>query len=351
MGSVVFVVPGPLDTRTGGSIYDRRMTEGLRQHGWSVEVRELHDTFPFPTLHSLTHAAGAFHSIRDGALVVVDGLASGALPDLMEREARRLRLVSLVHLPLAAGAGLDRDTAARLGAAERRALAATALVVVTGTATLPLLAGGGVPADRIVVVEPGTDRGPLAHGGHEATPHLLCVGTLNPGKGHETLLRALAGVPPSTWRLTCAGSLTRDPGTAARVRAAAHALGMDDSVSLVGDLDPERLGDCYQRADVFVLATVRETYGMAVAEALAHGLPVVSTTTGAIPDLVGDDAGLLVPPGDIPALTAALARVIGDAGLRARLAGGARRVRDRLPTWERASARMSAVLAGVDTHG
>ena len=128
-------------------------------------------------------------------------------------------------------------------------------------------------------------------------------------------------------------------------------LGLVDRVTLVGELDAARLSECYDSADVFVLATLQETYGMAVAEALAHGLPVVSTTTGEISALVGDDAGLLVPPGDTEALTAALARVIGDAGLRARLAAGATRASERLPRWKDAAAKVSAALASLHTDG
>jgi glycosyltransferase involved in cell wall biosynthesis len=90
---------------------------------------------------------------------------------------------------------------------------------------------------------------------------------------------------------------------------------------------------------------------MAVAEALARGLPVISTATGAIPDLVGQDAGLLVPPGNTDALAGALARVIDDADLRARLAEGAKRARDRLPSWEHAFENMNAALARLDRHG
>jgi glycosyltransferase involved in cell wall biosynthesis len=135
------------------------------------------------------------------------------------------------------------------------------------------------------------------------------------------------------------------------VRAIIRTLGLGDRVSLVGELDAARLSDCYDGADLFVLATLQETYGMAVAEALAHGLPVVSTATGAIPALVGEDAGLLVAPGDTEALVAALARIIGDADFRARLAEGAKRVRDRLPGWEYASGQMSMALARLDTHG
>jgi len=351
MRSVVLVVPGRLDTPTGGYFYDRRMSEGLRQLGWSVEVRELDESFPHPTPAALAHAACVLADLRDGTRLLVDGLALGAMPGVIEHEAARLRIAALVHLPLGADISIDRHTAARLEAAERRALSAAALVIVTGTATLPMLAKYGIARNRIVVVEPGTTRAPLARGSGGEPLRLLSVATLNPGKGHEILLEALAVVPHGGWHLTCAGSVTRHPETADRVRAAIRRLGFEERVTLVGELDAVRLGECFDRADVFVLATLQETYGMAVAEALAHGLPVVSTTTGAIPDLVGADAGLLAPPGNTAALAEALTRVIGDAGLRTRLTEGARRVRGRLPSWEQAFGKMADALEHLDADG
>ena len=349
MRSVVLVVPGRLDNPTGGYQYDRRMSEGLCQRGWSVEVRELDDTFPHPSSRALEHAARVLANLPDGTRLLVDGLALGAMPEVIEREAGRLRIAALVHLPLAADVSIDPATAARFEAAERRALAAAALIIVTGTATIPMLARYGLPRNRIVVVEPGTMPAALARGSGGTPVRLLSVATLNPGKGHEILIEALSSVPQRDWHLTCAGSVTRHPPTADRVRAAIRRLNLDDRITLVGELDPATLDEYYDRADVFVLATLQETYGMAVAEALARGLPVVSTTTGAIADLVGADAGLLVPPGNIEALAGALARVIGDARLRARLGEGARRVRDRLPTWEQACAKMAAALEHLNT--
>jgi glycosyltransferase involved in cell wall biosynthesis len=233
------------------------------------------------------------------------------------------------------------------------------LVIVTGRAAAAALTRWGVPVNLITIVEPGTDRAPLARGSlgkltkpagpaEPARPvHLLCVATLNPGKGHDILFRALAAVGHDNWRLTCAGSLDRHPLTVQRLRASLRALGLEDRVSLVGDLDAATLGSCYHDADFFVLATLQETYGMAVAEALGRGLPVVSTSTGAIPELVGDDAGLIVPPGDTGALTDALSRMLDDPHFRARLAEGARRVRDRLPTWEDAVAKTAEALERV----
>lgn len=350
--SIVLVVPGPLDARTGGSLYNRHMADALRRLGWSVSVRELAGAFPRPDAASLEEAARTFSALPSGATVVVDGMALSAMPDIVERESARLHIVALVHLPIAADVGLDADTAALFEAWERRALEASRLVVVTGSAALPLLARYALPDQRVVVVEPGTHPVPLARGSGDATPHLLCVATLNVGKGHEILLRALASLGPrACWRLTCAGSITRHPATAAHLRALARELGLESLVSFAGDLDADALERCYDTADLFVLATLQETYGMSVAEALAHGLPVVSTRTGSIPALVGDDAGLLAPPGDVAAFADALSRAIADAELRARLAAGAHRVRDRLPTWDHAAARLATALEGSLTHG
>jgi glycosyltransferase involved in cell wall biosynthesis len=225
------------------------------------------------------------------------------------------------------------------------------MVITTGRAALPLLQRYDLPQDRTFVVEPGTDPVPVARSSGGPLVQLLCVATLGPGKGHDVLIQALADQPHRNWRLTCAGSDTRYPATSDRLRTLTRDLGLEDRVVTVGDLDAAALGDCYDRADVFVLATRQETYGMAVAEAIARGLPVVSTRTGAIPELVGDDAGVVVAPGDTAALAAALTTVLGDARVRGRMAEGARRVRARLPTWEDAARVMNARLARLDTHG
>ena len=349
-GSAALVVPGNLESRTGGYIYDRRIVDGLRATGWAVDVHAIDDSFPRPTTEAVARAAEVLAALASGTITLIDSLALGAIPEIVERHASRLRIVALVHLPLAADIGIAEADSARFAAAERRALAAATRVIVTGRAALPLLAAYDVPSARIAVIEPGTDPAPLARGSKGLPLQLLSVATLNPGKGHEDLLAALAAVPSRDWRLTCAGSLTRHPVTTTRIQSIICEQGLDDRVSLAGELDAAALDEHYDRSDVFVLATLRETYGMAVAEAIARGLPVVSTLTGAIPDLVGSDAGLLVPPGDVPALTGALSHVIDDRTLRERLATGARRMRPLLPGWDTTIAKMAAALESIG-HG
>ncbi len=349
---LVVVVPGRLDTPTGGYVYDRRVVEGLRALGWHVEVCSLDGSFPFPTDAALVDAASALASIPDAATVVVDGLAGGAMPSIMEREAARLRLVSLVHHPLADETGISSGDAAAFDASERRTLACVRRVVVTSRKTAARLSAWfGVDASRIATVEPGVDRGPLASGSQSTTPELLCVATISPRKGYDTLVRALAMLPDRDWHLTVVGSLDRHPPSVEQLRAGLRAGRLEHRVSLVGEADAPTISTYYQRSDLFVLPTEYEGYGMVVAEALAHGLPVISTPVGAIPDLVGSDAGVIVPSGDAAALADAIAKVLDDPGLRRRLAEGAARVRERLNGWEVTSTAMANVLTRVTLDG
>ena len=346
MRRAVVIVPGRLETRTGGYEYDRRIVEGLRNEGWWVDVRELGGRFPRPTSADRHNAARVLSGLPARSVVVVDGLALGALPDEIEREASRLRFVALVHHPLALETGIDRELQEQLRASERRALAAVRRVVVTGHATANALADYAVTPDRISVVEPGTDPAPLARGSGGDTVHMLCVASLVPRKGHDLLLRALAAVPQRNWRLRCVGG-DRDADTSRKLREIQRELGLTDRVEFEGESDASAVASYYDAADLFVLATWYEGYGMAVAEALARGLPIVSTRTGAIPEIVPEHAGVLVEPGDIAALTAALTDIVRSPSLRGRLAEGARKARARLPTWPMAAVKLTKVLEAI----
>jgi len=342
--TLAFVVPGDLATLTGGYRYDRRMIAGLRASGWRVACHSLDASFPAPSERALRDADAQLAAIPDGRLTVIDGLAYGAMPDVAAAHAARLRLVALVHHPLAEEAGLAAGAAERLRGSERRALGVAARVIVTSRATARALRGLDVPADRIDVVEPGTDPAPLAQGSPGRELGLLCVGAVIPRKGHAVLIEALARVADRPWRLVCVGSLDRCPSAVADLRRRIDALGLRWRVALAGEEGEEAICASYARADAFVLPSFHEGYGMVLAEALAHGLPIVATRAGAIPDTVPQDAGLLVPPGDVDALAGALATLLDDPALRARLAAGARAARERLPTWEAACGRFAAAL-------
>lgn len=345
----IFLVPGDWDSRTGGYLYDRRIVDGLRAAGWRVARCSPGDGFPLPDAATHEQARRVIDALPDGALVVSDGLGFSALPELAERHAKRLRWVALVHHPLAFESGLSPAAQARLFDSERRALACARQVVVTSPSTARALAAFDVPAGRITVVEPGTDRAPRATGGGAGAEalSLLCVATVTARKGHAVLIEALAGLRDRAWHLHCAGSLSRDDATVATVRAGVARHGLAERVTWHGEVDVQALESLYAQADLFVLPSFHEGYGMALAEALSHGLPVVSCDAGAIADTVPSTAGVLVPPGDAEALRGALQRLMDDAAWRHTLAAGAWAAAERLPTWDDAGARFAAVLEAV----
>ena len=347
-GRLAFAVPGDLATPTGGYRYDGRIIQELGRLGWQVDVLDVGDGFPFPSAAQRANALAMLSAVPGGCPIVLDGLAFGALPEAGALQSRT-PLIALVHLPLALEAGLDTTQADAFRESERAALAAAARVVVTSESTARIvIADYDVPSQRVSVVRPGNDPVPPALGSNDGVVRLLSIGSVVPGKGYDVLIAAVATLVDLPWRLTIAGDRTRNPAAAARLDADIAAHGLGDRVAVLGAVPPERIIELYLASDVFVLASRFEGYGMVLAEAIAHGLPVVSTMAGAIPDTVPAGTGLLVPPDDVAALAQALRRLISDRAERQRLAMNARAAAAQLPTWQD-SARLFA--GAIETVG
>jgi glycosyltransferase involved in cell wall biosynthesis len=343
---LVLAVPGDLATPTGGYAYDRRMVAELPGCGWRAQVVDLGDGFPHPSADARA-AAGARLAAQSGEHpVVIDGLAFGALPDEASALRASHRLVALVHHPLALETGLAAAERARLAASERTALACARHVIATSNTTARLLAADyGVSSERLSVVAPGTDPAIAAARRSDGVVTLLAVGAVVPRKGFDVLVAALGEIAALPWRLVIAGDLGRSPPTAARLAADLAARGLSERIALRGAVSDSQLADLYAGADLFVLPSRFEGFGMAYAEAIAHGLPVVGTTAGAIPETVPADAGVLIEPDDVAGLAVVLRRLIASPAERERLSAGARAAR--LPSWPEQARRFARVLAAV----
>jgi glycosyltransferase involved in cell wall biosynthesis len=342
-----FLLPGDWHTPTGGYTYDRRLALALGDAGWTVWPEVLAGAWPWPDDSDLSAASARIAALPDGALVLADGLAFGALARVVRPHAQRLRWVALVHHPLHLETGLSAADSARLRVAEAQALQLVKQVVVTSRSTVADVAALGLPPSRIAVVEPGTDPSlpPQAARRRGGPVQLLCVASVTPRKGHAVLLEALAGLTQHPWVLHLVGDTERDPRTAARLKAQAAPL--SERVVWHGELPGAALRAHYLAADVFVLPSLYEGYGMVVAEAIAHGLPVVTTDGGALAQTLPPKVGLQVPAGDARALQTALERVLSDGDRRERLAQGAREAAAALPTWPQQAARFAAVLEAL----
>ena len=348
MSEVHVIVPEGIDDParpSGGNTYDRRVCRGLAALGWTVREHAVRDAA------ALARAVGR---IPDGAVVLVDGLIASPAPEALVPHARRLRQVVLVHMPL--GHRPPAGEAGTVRARERGALAAATAVITTsewGRRRLGELYA--LAADRVHVAEPGVNVARVAQGS-EAGGSLLCVAALTPGKGHDVLLDALAMTKDLPWRCTCVGSLVRDAAFADGVRRRARDSGLDGRVRFPGPSTGEELDRAYAGADLLVLASHAETYGMVVTEALSRGLPVIATDVGGVSEALGHGEngtrpGLLVPPGDPAALGAALRAWLEDPELRDRLRRAARERRAELRPWAATARAVADVLAGVAARG
>jgi len=399
------VLPGNVDdpaTPSGGNRYDRAVCDRLAR---SREVHEIavNGDWPRPSTIARAAVAGALDGLPDGSTVLLDGLVACGIPEVLEPTADRLRLVVLVHLPLGDETGLSPAEAAELTARERRTLHAAAAVVVTSDgAARRVIELHALPPAKVHVAVPGVDPAPLAPGSatgpesdtasgsatglesatasgstaddataHSATaddataddataddatadsaaardgrpgPALLCVAAVSPRKGQDVLVEALRTVEDLDWSCTCVGSTARGvPAGPGRVRFAGPRTGAD-------------LDAAYAAADLLVLPSRAETYGMVVTEALARGIPVLGTRVDGVPEALGAAPdgtvpGTLVPPGDPAALAAAIRAWLTDADLRRRWRAAARARRDTLPGWDDTAGRLAAVLdPGDDKH-
>ncbi|HET9517432.1 MAG TPA: glycosyltransferase family 4 protein [Actinoplanes sp.] len=379
------VLPAGVDdpaAPSGGNTYDRRVCAGLADAGWTVHELTVGGRWPMPDEAGLAALAEALRGIPDGALVLLDGLVACGVPELVEPAADRLRVVVLVHLPLADETGLTPAEAAALDALERRTLhAAVAVAATSDWAARRLITRHRLPAERVHVAAPGVRPAPVTAGTADGG-RLLVVAAVTPRKGHDVLIEALARVADLPWSCVCVGALDRAPQHLSSLRAAAERHAIAGRVTFAGPRTGTDLERSFADADLLVLASRAETYGMVITEALAHGVPVLATAVGGVPEALGhapgagqagaepagpgqvgagqggggpagagwaggERPGLLVPPDDPAALAAALRRWLTAPHERQRLRAAALARRAALPDWDATVRDLATILEGV----
>lgn len=332
---------------SGGNNYDRHLCQALDSAGWPVCVAEVAGAWPSAGEVGREALGATLRALPDGSLVLVDGLVASLLPEVVVPACRRLRLVVLMHMPI----GVQADQPGSR-AAECEVMRASASVVTPSTWSRNwLLASYGLDPGRVHVAPPGVDAAAPATGTRDGGA-LLCVGAVTSGKGHDLLLAALAHVAGLPWRCACIGALSVTPEFVARLRRSARESGLDGRFLLTGPRTGSELDAAYAAADVLVLASRAETYGMVITEALSRGLPVIASDVGGVPEALGTTAdgtrpGLLAPPGDVSALAETLRRWLSDADRRDALRAAALQRRAGLTGWSETADRVGRVLLEV----
>jgi glycosyltransferase involved in cell wall biosynthesis len=348
---ITFIMPGDVNDAavpSGGNTYDRRTCEALAAIGHQVRKIAVPGTWPRPDTAAWARLTRALADLGQNSVVLLDGLVACGVPEIIAPQARRLRLAVLVHLPLADETGLAPATAAELDAQERATLHAAGAVVATSEwAARRLVEHHGLAAERVAAVPPGVDPAPLAPGRNGS--RLVCVAAVTPRKGHDLLVEALALVADRPWTCECVGPVRRDPAYVGRVRGLIAERGLRERITITGPRLGAELEDCYAAADLVVLPSRAEPYGMVVTEALARGIPVLATAVDGLPDTLGRAPdgtvpGILVPPDDAAALADAVRHWLADSTMRDRLTAAARLRRDALDGWDTTARRLANVL-------
>ncbi|MGY6021534.1 glycosyltransferase family 4 protein [Streptomyces spinosirectus] len=356
--SVHFVMPGGVDdpaAPSGGNAYDRRVSLDLPGFGWQVHKHAVAGEWPRPTAASRAELARTLRELPDGSAVLLDGIVACGVPEVVVPETERLRLAVLVHLPLGDETGLEPVVAAELDAKERDVLRAVPAVIATSDwAVRRLVAHHGLAPERVHVAAPGADIAPLASG-TDGVSRLLCVAAVTPRKGQHRLVQALAAAADLPWSCVCVGGLGHDPEYVAQLRLLIKENGLEDRIELAGPRAGAALDASYAAADLMVLTSYAETYGMAVTEALARGIPVLATDVGGLPEALGRAPdggvpGILVPPEDPAALAAELRGWFGEADVRRRLKAAARGRRAALNGWATTARSLAGVLGRLPSE-
>jgi glycosyltransferase involved in cell wall biosynthesis len=355
--TVHVVVPDGIDDParpSGGNVYDRRVCAELRALGWLVHEHPVVGFWDRPDAASFAALEAILQGLPHDTLVLLDGLVASSAPDVLVPHAQRLRMVVLVHMPL--GHRPTAGDAAATRTRERQVLAAAAAIITTSVWTRGRLAElYALPTEAMCVAEPGVDfvedRASLA-GGTAGGGALVCVAAVTYEKGHDVLLKALTAVADLSWECVCVGRLDRDPAFVETMRRRVRDAGLEDRVHFRGPRTGAALDGSYAASDLMVLASRAETYGMVVADALAHGLPVLAADVGGVSEALGHGAdggrpGLLVAPCDPAALGAALRAWLADSQLRERLRRSAHERRRSLPGWTATATVIAGVLAGA----
>ncbi|MDQ3864606.1 MAG: glycosyltransferase family 4 protein [Actinomycetota bacterium] len=339
---LAFITVGDTGRKTGGYLYNERVISGLRQRGLEIEEVVACGAAPDEQRRAAPRLGSMFDPSRFDT-IVVDALARIAVAPHLDRWQSLRPVVALVHeLPSVAGGS---KTVARESLYEEPLLRADRLVAVSGHGR-DLLQRRGVSFGRIHVVPPGFDGVPVDDGSHtlrDGPVRALCVAQWIPRKGILPLVEAWAMREREDAVLELIGETEADPDYAAQVRAAIEAA-PQDSIVVSGRVDDASLGAAYASADLFVLPSRYEGYGIVYAEALAFGLPIVACDAGPVPELVGREAAVLVPPDDKVALCATLDLLLADPTLRLRMSRAASRRASRLPRWEDTVAAFEDVL-------
>lgn len=339
--TVYFLISGNLHSLTGGYLYNTHIINGLKGMGHRVDI--LGTDWHWKDSDSLEKICRYnLEKLPHGTCIVVDSLLLASLHHIVQEFGDRLMFLGLIHLP--ASYDILSGVHGELAVEELVALNHMRRVIVTGRFTFDLLCNAGLDSDKIRIVEPGTERFPRKKQYKLVPSELLYIANYSALKAQDVLIRALCRITAWDWTLHLYGDMERDREYTASVRSLIQQLKMEHKIIMHGIVERLEISSVFLNADLFVMPSLFESYGMALSESLAHGLPVVTTSAGNIPYTVPAGMGLLTEPGDEEQLADAIRSLFDDPARYSALCSAASQYNKQVRSWEKAVADFETIL-------
>jgi glycosyltransferase involved in cell wall biosynthesis len=331
--TIYFLITGNLNSLTGGYLYNSHMINGLKVMGHTVFV--LGTDWQWKDGESLEKICRFnLEKLPHGTCVVVDSIILASLHHIVQEFRERLIFLGLIHLP--SSYDISSGVRGELSGEELTALKQVHQVIVTGRFTFELLCNDGLNPSKIRIVEPGTDLFPRKKRYKPVPSELLCISNYSALKAQDVLIRALNRLKARDWTLHLYGDADRDKEYSAFVRSLIQLQTMENRIIMHGIVERDEISTVYLDADLFVMPSLFESYGMALTESLAHGIPVVTTLAGNIPYTVPAGMGILIEPANEEQLAEAICTLLDDPQKYSNLCVAASQYYRQVRSWEQA---------------
>jgi glycosyltransferase involved in cell wall biosynthesis len=339
--TVYFFITGDIHSLTGGYLFNMHIINGLKQKGYTVVV--LGSDLKLNDKEGLERISRAgLEKLPLGACVIVDSIVLASLHQIVNEFRGRLKFLGLMHLPVSYD--ISSGVHGKLDNEELKALNHMELVIVTGRFTCDLLCNAGLNRKKIMIVEPGTEHFPRKRQYKSIPSELLCIANYSAVKAQDILVRGLSMLTAWNWTMHLFGDMEREPGYTTAIRLLIQQLKMENRIFMHGIAGRHEISRIYLNADLFVMPSLFESYGMALTESLAHGIPVVTTTAGNIPDTIPAGMGLLTEPANAGQLAEAIRSLFDEPSKYFALCSAASQYYRQARSWDQAVAEFEVII-------
>jgi glycosyltransferase involved in cell wall biosynthesis len=335
-----FIIPGNIHSLTGGYLYDMKMIRGLEEQGYDVPIIGIDE--PLTCLAAIEgYCRSQFIKLPPGTCVVIDSLVLGLLHKLVREFSDRLNIVGLIHLPVTYNI---LSYKMKLADYEINAMMDASSLIVTGRFMVQLLGDAGIPSEKITIVEPGTERYPRKRTYKKLPTELLCISNYSAIKAQHVLVQALEKIRHMDWSLNLYGNMQRDERYVASLRSYILRKNLEGRILLHDTIPHDQISAAFLQSDLFILPSLFESFGMVLAESLAHGIPVVTTVAGNIPYTVPPAMGVFTERGNADHLAYALNELMLDEEKYASLYRAASDYHKQARSWETAISDFESII-------